>query len=274
VTTLKSSLICSTYNQPRFLRMVLDSLLFQTSQSFECIIADDGSSFETKNLVEEFKEKAPFPVIHLWHEDQGWRKSQIHNLAISKAQTDHLIFIDGDCILAPDFVMDHQNIEAQQSSPYVLMGRRVELGEDFTKNLSLNNYQDKLFHPFNFSLLISCLKNDSRSWARKFSLRSPLVRALFNANQVDDLLGCNFSLRKSSMILINGFNDEMERGEDGDIFVRLRNSKHHLIGMKYYAVMFHLFHGRGNYQYVDDNYSELIQKRDYTWCPKGLADYL
>jgi glycosyltransferase involved in cell wall biosynthesis len=274
VTRLKSTVICSTYNQPQFLCLVLDSLAQQKSSTFECIIADDGSSSETQKLIENFKAKASFPLTHLWHEDLGWRKSQIHNLAISKAQTNHLIFIDGDCILSPDFVLDHQEIEAKIAQPYVLMGRRVELGEHFTSSLTLENYRQKLFGKIDPSLLIFCLQGDSRSWARKFSLRSSFMRKIFQADNVNDLLGCNFSLRKSSMELINGFNDEMERGEDGDIFVRLRNTKHHLIGMKYFAVMFHLFHGRGNYQYVDDNYTKLLQMTDYTRCERGLADYL
>lgn len=270
MTAIRSSLICSTYNQPQFLELVLDSLLHQTSTSFECLIADDGSSEQTRHIIQRFQQKASFPVKHLWHEDQGWRKSQIHNRAITQAQTDHLIFIDGDCILATDFISDHQNIEAKTPGPYVLMGRRVELGENYTKTLNMSNYRNKLLNPMNMSLMFS----DSQSWTRKFSLHSPLFRKLIKADQVHDLLGCNFSLRKSSMVLINGFNDEMQRGEDGDIFVRLRNTKHQLIGMKYFAVMFHLFHGRGNYQYVDDFYSELLQKKDYVWCERGLADYV
>lgn len=271
---LNTSVICSTYNSPHFLELVLDSLLYQSKTDIELIIADDGSTEQTKTLIEAFREKAPFPVIHLWHEDQGWRKSQIHNQAIAKARAAHLIFIDGDCILGPEFIEDHQSVFLNERENYVLMGRRVELGEKITATLTLQNYRQQLLSPLALPLLFSCLKKDSRGWGRKNTIRQAWLRSLYQADQVHDLLGCNFSLPKKSMVTINGFNNDVERGEDGDIFVRLRNSGHKLIGKKYFAVMFHLYHGRGNYQYVDDKYVELLKLKDYRRCPNGLDRYL
>jgi len=269
-----SSVICSTYNTPRFLELVLDSLLYQDTHQFELLIADDGSQEETKKLIEDFQKKAPFKIVHLWHEDLGWRKSQIHNMAIARASYDHLIFIDGDCVLAPGFIRDHQSIFEQEKENYVLMGRRVELGEKLTATLTVQNYRSKLMSPLSLALLFSCAVNDSRAYMRKFSFHNSLLRKIYSADKVNDLLGCNFSLNKKSMLLINGFNDDYQRGEDGDIFVRLRNTNHKLIGKKYFAVMFHLYHGRGNYQYVDDNYEKIIQIRDYVRAENGLNKYL
>ena len=269
-----SSVICSTYNTPRFLELVLDSLLYQDTHQFELLIADDGSKEETKRLIEDFQKKAPFKIVHLWHEDLGWRKSQIHNVAIARASYDHLIFIDGDCVLAPGFIRDHQSIFLQEKENYVLMGRRVELGEKLTATLTVQNYRSKLMSPLSLPLLFSCALNDSRAYMRKFSFHNSLLRKVYNADNVNDLLGCNFSLNKKSMLLINGFNDDYQRGEDGDIFVRLRNTNHKLIGKKYFAVMFHLYHGRGDYQYVDDNYEKIIQIRDYVRAENGLNKYL
>ncbi len=271
---MKSSVICSTYNTPHFLSLVLDSLLHQNTHEFELIIADDGSTSETKQLIDGFKAKAPFPVNHLWHEDLGWRKSQIHNLAISKVKFEHLIFIDGDCVLSPDFIQDHQKIAGQEKKNFVLMGRRVELSEQITKALSVDNYRKTLLSPLPLKLFLSGLTKESHGVFRRYSLNFAPLRRLLKADRVDDLLGCNFSLMRESMIQVNGFNDAVERGEDGDLFVRLRNTNHKLIGKKYYAVMFHLYHGRGNYQYVDDHYFELRKKQDYLRCEQGLASYL
>lgn len=269
-----STIICSTYNSPQFLELVLDSLLYQTVNQFELIVADDGSGPLTKKTIESIKLKAPFKIVHLWHEDLGWRKSQIHNMAIAKSKYDHLIFIDGDCILSPTFVSDHQEIFKREVENYVFMGRRVELGAGLTSQLVVENYRKKLMSIFSVPLFLSCLKKDSRSYLRKFSFANPVLRMVLKANNVYDLLGCNFSLNKKSMLLINGFNDEYQRGEDGDIFVRLRNTGHKLIGMKYFAVMYHLYHERGDYQYVDDNYEKIIQLKDYKRAQKGLNNYL
>ncbi|MCK5883441.1 MAG: glycosyltransferase [Bacteriovoracaceae bacterium] len=267
MSKIKISVICSTYNQPHFLEMVLDSLFYQKNSSFELIVADDGSGVETRELISDLKERAPFPVKHLWHEDNGWQKSQIHNRAIRETEGDLLIFIDGDCILHPHFVDDHYQIFKKHKSNYVMMGRRVELGEAITEGLTPSNYRSWLLSLFPIKLFLS----DSISSMRRYSFSSKIMRTIFKADKVRDLLGCNFSLSKESMYQINGFNEAYERGEDGDIFVRLRNSGHNCLGMKYYAPMFHLYHGRGNYQYVDDNYHRIFKLTDYIRCDKGLC---
>ncbi len=271
---MMSTVICSTYNSPNFLELVLNSLLFQDQFNFELLIADDGSNDKTKDLINDFKVHAPFKVTHVWHEDKDWRKSQIHNKSIAIAKNDHLIFIDGDCILGTSFVSDHQLIYKENLSKYVFMGRRVELGEKLTKELNLKNYRKVLFSYFSLRFVQSCISSDTYAGLRKFSFHNPFLRKVLKANNVLDLLGCNFSLSKKSMIEINGFNDEYQRGEDGDIFIRLRNSGHKLIGKKYFAVMFHLFHSRGNYQYVDDNYAKIYKDHAYKWAQDGLNKYL
>ena len=150
---MMSSVICSTYNSPDFLELVLNSLLFQDQSNFELLIADDGSNDKTKDLINDFIVHAPFKVTHVWHEDKDWRKSQIHNKSIAMAKNDHLIFIDGDCILGTSFVSDHQLIYKENLSKYVFMGRRVELGEKLTKELNLKNYRKFLFSYFSLRFI-------------------------------------------------------------------------------------------------------------------------
>ena len=54
------SVIISTYNNPKWLEKVLWSYQFQSFRNFEVLVADDGSSKETKNLIEDFKVKKFF----------------------------------------------------------------------------------------------------------------------------------------------------------------------------------------------------------------------
>ena len=68
------TVICSTYNNPHFLEMVLLSLKEQTFKDFEVIIADDGSKPETKKLISKYQLKLPFLLIHAWHEDKDLGK--------------------------------------------------------------------------------------------------------------------------------------------------------------------------------------------------------
>jgi glycosyltransferase involved in cell wall biosynthesis len=81
----------------------------QTVLPGEAIIADDGSRAKTRRAVDEFAHPgaSPFPVRHVWQEDDGFRKPRIINEAVRHAGGDYLIFIDGDCMAHPEFVRSH-----------------------------------------------------------------------------------------------------------------------------------------------------------------------
>ena len=46
------------------------------------IIVDDGSTDDTKKIIEDFKKRINLKVNHVWHEDNGFQKSQILNMYI------------------------------------------------------------------------------------------------------------------------------------------------------------------------------------------------
>ncbi len=55
---MKTTLIISTYNRPEALSVCLDSVRFQTVMPDEVIVGDDGSTSETKDLIESFLKSA------------------------------------------------------------------------------------------------------------------------------------------------------------------------------------------------------------------------
>src|SRR5690554_3248316 len=102
--------VITTYNSPVWLSKVLTGYECQTFKSFSVIIADDGSTKETLELIENFKARGILDIDHVWHEDAGFRKCQILNKAISETSCDYLIFTDGDCIPEPDFIKTHYEL--------------------------------------------------------------------------------------------------------------------------------------------------------------------
>ena len=70
------SVIITTYNSPDFLKKCLDSFLTQCDKNFEIIIADDGSTSSTKNIIESFK-NSDLKIYHAWHEDKGFRAADL-----------------------------------------------------------------------------------------------------------------------------------------------------------------------------------------------------
>ena len=67
------SVIVTTYNRPDALSAVLEGYLAQTDRKFELMIADDGSTDETKEVVLSYEKRAGFPIRHTWQEDRGFR---------------------------------------------------------------------------------------------------------------------------------------------------------------------------------------------------------
>ena len=130
--TPEASIILATYEWPEALALVLSALLTQTQKNFEVMIADDGSDFRTKDVIEAYRKRASFPIQHFWQENKGFRKCRILNQAIREAKGRTLIFLDGDCVPHREFVAQHV---ALQDGKHYVAGRRVDLSPEFTKRL-------------------------------------------------------------------------------------------------------------------------------------------
>ena len=93
------SLLIATYNWPQALACVLASVRAQRVAPLEVVIADDGSRDDTRRLIEREAQHFPVPIVHVWHEDTGFRLAAIRNKAIAQARGEYLVQIDGDIVL-------------------------------------------------------------------------------------------------------------------------------------------------------------------------------
>ena len=234
------TLVIAVYNKPENLRIVLAALRRQSFQSFEIIIADDGSGKEVAGVVNDAKRTSPFRIKHLWHADKGWRKNMMLNYAIIESTTDYLIFIDGDCIPGKDFLLDHYMHREKEK---VLLGRRVEHSERWAKKLTLDKIQSGKFEKYSLSDIIDAVNGKSVRLEHGVRISNPFLRKFVEKS--DSILGCNFSTFKEHLIAVNGFDEDYDGpgcGEDSDIFFRLN-----LIGvtgksLRNLAVQYHLWH--------------------------------
>jgi len=126
------SVIVTTYNRGDALEAVLRSLARQTDPDFEVIVADDGSGPATAALVEAWKAKVGHRVEHVWHEDNGFRAAEIRNRAVLTSRGSYIIFLDGDCIVRPDFVAMHRRLA--EAGAFVT-GNRILLSSELTEKV-------------------------------------------------------------------------------------------------------------------------------------------
>ena len=129
---MKVTILVSTYNWPAALELSLRSMFSQTVLPDEIVIADDGSTAETAELINQLKRETNIPIKHIWHEDKGFRKTIVLNQAIAQAIGNYILQVDGDVILSPYFVQDH--LELAQANAFVC-GSRVKLTPELTERM-------------------------------------------------------------------------------------------------------------------------------------------
>ena len=104
------SVIMTTYDREDALAAVLRSLARQSDRAFEVVVADDGSGPATAALIAEWKSKTGVPLAHVWQEHRDFRAAEIRNLAIATGRGTYCVFLDGDCLVRPDFIATHRRL--------------------------------------------------------------------------------------------------------------------------------------------------------------------
>ena len=269
--SIQASLIITTYEMPEHLKLVCANLKRQSRQDFEVIFCDDGSGRDTAEVIAQFAQSTSIPVQSVWQEHQGFRKCKILNQALIKARGDLLIFLDGDCVPHWQFVEDHLN---QQEKGFYLAGRRVELGPQLSAKISPKWVEEGYFdwpHP---SLIWSALQGDSEFINRSVRVTSPVLRSWLRMNHVVDLKGCNYSVPKSVLLALNGF-DETYEGygrEDTDVEIRLQNYGLKIKSMKGLALQFHVWHPRREFTPANEDLLADVKRTGRVRAIKGLSE--
>lgn len=269
---MKTAVVITTYNNPRLLGICLKSLTLQTVCDFDVYVADDGSTVETRLKIESFRGMLPGLLEHIWHEDKGYRKAEINNLAFKRLSAyDVVICIDHDVLLNRHFVEDHVNQHRYQKN-LLFMGRRVDLGPELSVKISEDNVSD-YNDGINVSLIRSQMNDDSRNVFRSIRIAPGCLRSLLKRDRVFDLLGSNFSISRELLFRLNGFNEDLKSywGEDGDLFIRARNSGARLRGSKSIAIQLHVWHKRlePTHEHVA-HYERMLGNTEYKRCARGI----
>ncbi len=237
-----ASVIIAFYNNTIALNTIFKALEGQSKYRIEIIVADDGSNEGSVKELNKIIANSHLAVQHIHQLNKGFRKNRILNKAISISKSDYLILIDGDCIPQEYFVEDH--IENKQKQ-HILNGRRVDLPASFAKQLLASKapqyfFKDNVIKIFAGYLFFKQGKNIEKGLRIKNSL---LSRYLNKGNK--GIVGCNFSIHKSDIESVNGFDNQYEVagfGEDSDIEYRLRLNNIHITNIFYQANMLHLIH--------------------------------
>ena len=271
---MRLSVIVTTYNHPRWLERVLWGYAAQTYRDFELLVADDGSDAPTGELIERMRAELPFPVRHVWHPKQGFRKCTILNAAIAQAQGPYCFFTDGDCIPRADLLAVH--VAAARPGRFgsggylkLPMGTSEAITRDDIRTGRATDARWLRAHGTPWSRQLQRL-----AWGpRVATLLDHLTPtgATFN--------GHNAGVWRDDLIRVNGFDERLEWGGlDRELGERLEHAGVRGMQLRHRALVVHLDHGRGykRPEAIARNRAirDEVAAQRLTWTPAGLDRHL
>ncbi len=117
---MKISVIIPTLNREKLLAKTIDSVLNQTIKADEIIIIDDGSTDNTKNIVNNYHNDT---IKYIYQTNQG--VSNARNNGIKIATNEWLCFLDSDDIWADNKL--EKQIVFHKENPHILFSHTDEL---------------------------------------------------------------------------------------------------------------------------------------------------
>lgn len=260
---MKISLIIVTYNRPKALSLILKSIEKQTVLPHEVIIADDGSGKKTAETIQKFKKSFSVPLLHIRHEDKGFRAAAIRNRAIKASSGDYLVFSDGDLFFHPCFIRDFK----KNAKPgEALIGSRVFLNHSASAQRILKRNCKPVFP------LISGEIESNRLNSVRFPLVNKFIKPL---NYSSKLRGGLLGVWRKDITAVNGWNEEFTGWglEDTELVARLFNFGVIFKKIKFQAITYHLWHAIQSRENVVNNQKHLDKtvQKNLSWCKKGLT---
>ena len=98
----KFSVILPTFNREKFIVKTVESILKQSFKDYEILLVDDGSTDNTKQVINDAFET--HHKLRYFYGDNGERGAA-RNFGMANARAEYLVFLDSDD------VMDHQYLE-------------------------------------------------------------------------------------------------------------------------------------------------------------------
>ena len=93
----KVSVYTPTYNYGRFLGEAIQSVLGQTFQDWELIVVDDGSTDDTREVVDAFADSR---IHYVYQQNRG--NPAARNVALRLAKGEYIAFLDADDLWFPE----------------------------------------------------------------------------------------------------------------------------------------------------------------------------
>jgi len=135
----KVSVLIPTYNRSGYLIEAIRSVQAQTYRDWELVVADDGSTDDTRAVIEGLGET----VRYLYQPNQG--VSSARNLAFRESSGEYVLFLDSDDALLPNALADLAAALDANADCDVVYSDGYVVDENGTRYTRLSDYSPRPF---------------------------------------------------------------------------------------------------------------------------------
>lgn len=227
----KVSIILCFYNEEKYLREAIDSVLAQTYTNFELVIVNDGSTDGSESIVKSYGDDR---IVYVTYEGNK-RLAYARNRGLEKATGEYVGFFDGDDILLPDkiekevrFLNEHPEI-LLVSGGYRMMDAKGNIQQDIVFPKYHTNQEIRGFMLFGNCIACAGAALFRKSVIYKYNLSLDETNkasedyqfwiSMLNCGQFANIDECFFNYRvnhgsKASLVVSkdeNAYRDEIEK---------------------------------------------------------------
>ncbi len=155
------SVIIPTYNRARLIGQTIESVVNQTFQDFEILVIDDGSTDNTKEVVEKMEKT--LDRVH-YFKKRNEERGVARNFGIKKSIGKYLVFLDSDDLMFPNHLsVLFENIQNSQAdfiaTKFSFLIHDGTIKKSALMTLPSGYYNYKLFLKGNCIACNLCVKN-------------------------------------------------------------------------------------------------------------------
>tara|TARA_B100000035_G_scaffold51655_1_gene40255 strand:- start:1433 stop:2326 length:894 start_codon:yes stop_codon:yes gene_type:complete len=180
------SIILPTFNRAHMIHEAIKSVFNQTYKNWELIIVDDGSTDNTKEIIDKYNEKDK-RIQYLYQKNK--ERSAARNYGVKGAKGDWICFLDSDDVYHSSHLHEFHNLINNKGSKKGL----------YFSGLSYGKYSEN-FEEYDIS--------------HKNNIEFVLLNTI----------GTPRACVHKSILMINQFNEKIKIGEDRELWVRILKS--------------------------------------------------
>ena len=274
----KVSIIVPVYNVEKYLTKCLDSLVNQTFEDLEILAVDDGSTDNSKKIIDLFAEKYPDKILQFKKQNGG--QGSARNLGLQYAKGDYISFVDSDDWLDIDAIEKMYNIAIKEKSDIVICDMVDHFSDGTQKYYNCTKYSsiytvtpsacNKLFK----KSIIEDIQFMSNVWYEDFNFTTKI---LFKSPRISTIqkpyYHCN--VRKTSTMNNNNSLKNL------DMITVIDDLRQYAISTNtynknvfYYLIFEHILITTVNRVAMQKNQdTKLVIKKLLKYCKKNIPDY-